>query len=76
MDVSYSILMFLLFFSLIFNYLYLISTKTTIQLINDMGIGYNLANSFDCYIDKEEKEKIIDIDELITSKGNPIPTKK
>ena len=41
-----------------------------------MGIGYNLANSFDCYIDNEEKEKIIDIDELITSKGNPIPTKK
>ena len=70
----FSIIFILLFISLIFNYLYLIGKKTPLETINNMGLGYNLGNSFDCF--KEENEKIIDIDEFITSMDNPIPTKK
>ena len=68
------ILIILLIISLVINYLYLSSKKSSIQIINEMGIGYNLGFSFDCF--KEENETILDIDELITSKGNPIPSKK
>ena len=74
MDFLGIILIILLILSLTINYLNLISKKSAIETINNMGIGYNLGYSFDCF--KEENETIIDIDELITSKGNPIPTKK
>ena len=35
-------------FSLILNYLKLSSQKTAFEIVNDMGIEYNLGNSFDC----------------------------
>ena len=47
--------------------------KTAIQIVNDMGIGYNLGNSFDSY---NLSIKINSADEQITLFGNPIPTKK
>ena len=53
------------------NYCYLSIKKSAIEIVNEMGIGYNLGNSFDCF-----NETINSIDNLITSKGNPIPTKK
>ena len=59
-------------FSIIFNYLSFISKKTAIQIVNEMGIGYNLGNSFDCY---DEFEYINTPDEQITLYDNPIPTK-
>ena len=43
------------------------------QRINNMGIGYNLGNSFDCY---DENVIINKPDDQITLKGNIIPTKK
>ena len=60
----------LVYFSL--NYIYLNRKKTAIEIVNEMGIGYNLGNVFDCFTN----EKINSINELITSKGNPVPTKK
>ena len=60
----------ILYFSL--NYAYLNRKKTAIEIVNEMGMGYNLGNSFDCFTN----EKINTINDLITSKGNPIPTKK
>ena len=42
------ILMIILIFSLTFNYLSFKSNKTAIQLVNEMGIGYNLGNTFNC----------------------------
>ena len=60
----------ILYFSL--NYIYLNRKKSAIEIVNEMGIGYNLGNSFDCFTN----EKINRINELITSKGNPVPTKK
>ena len=41
-----AILIIILILSMIFNYLSFYSTKTAIQLVNDMGIGYNLGNTF------------------------------
>ena len=47
--------------------------KTAMQIVNDMGIGINLANSFDCF---NSYENIDDPDKQITLWGNAIPTKK
>jgi endoglucanase len=44
----YVILIFILVFSLTFSYLSFISTKTALQFVNDMGIGYNLGNTYNC----------------------------
>ena len=40
------ILLFILSLSL--NYLYLIGKKSAMEIVNDMGIGYNLGSLFDC----------------------------
>ena len=42
-------------------------------MVNDMGIGFNLANTFDCYIIGRKIKTPI---EQITLFGNNIPTKK
>ena len=40
------ILIIFFFFSLIVNYVKFTSKKTAIQIVNDMGIGYNLGNAY------------------------------
>ena len=67
------ILIALLFLSLIASILKLSSTKNPIQLVNDMGIGYNLGNIFDCY---NNTIKILNPDEQIKLCGNEPPTKQ
>ena len=62
----------ILTFSLILNYLCLVSTKNSLEMIKDMGIGYNLGNTFDCY---DFMTKINTPEEQITLKGNVLPTK-
>jgi endoglucanase len=47
--------------------------KNAIQIVNDMGIGWNLGNTFDCY---STFEKMKTPDQQITLWGNVIPTKK
>ena len=47
--------------------------KSAIEIVNEMGFGYNLANSFDCYNNSME---INNPNEQITLLGNPIPTQK
>ena len=67
------ILIFLFIITLILNYLSNISAnKSSIQIMNEMGIGYNLGNSFDSYL---IGKKIKSPDEQITLLGNPIPNK-
>jgi len=57
---------------LILDYLVNLKKKTSMQIVNEMGIGYNLGHSFDSYI----KSKVINNpDDAITLLGNPIPTK-
>jgi len=57
---------------LILDYLVNLTKKTSMQIVNEMGIGYNLGHSFDSYIPK----KNINIpDNAITLFGNPLPSK-
>ena len=67
------LLIIIIIVSLIFNYLYFISKKSATDIVNDMGIGYNLGNSFDCYSTSEE---IKTPDEQITLWGNSPPNKQ
>ena len=62
-----------LIFSVILNYLYNTSKKSPIQIVNNMGLGYNLANSFESY---NLSEKIKTPIEQVTLWGNPPPTKE
>ena len=57
---------------LILDYLNNLTKKTSMEIVNEMGIGYNLGHSFDSY---DFYQKIINPDEAITLYGNPIPTK-
>ena len=58
---------------LMLDYLKNLTQKTSIQIVNEMGIGYNLGHSFDSYLDSK---KINNPNDAITLLGNPIPTKK
>ena len=42
------ILIIIMVSSLIFNYLSFSTKKTAVQLVNKMGIGYNLGNTYNC----------------------------
>ena len=58
---------------LIIDYLNNLTKKTSIQIVNEMGIGYNLGHSFDSYL---KSKTINNPDDAITLFGNPIPKKK
>ena len=68
------IILFLTFiFSLLLNYLEFNYRMNSIQIVNDMGIGYNLGNLFDC--NNKSSEEIKEPDDQITSCGNEVITK-
>jgi len=67
------ILSILFIFFLIIDYLDNITKKSSMQIVNEMGIGYNLGHSFDSYL---KSSKINSTDDAITLLGNPMPTKK
>ena len=48
MNNFYIILIIIFVFSLILDYLSFNSKKSALQLVNEMGIGYNLGNTFNC----------------------------
>ena len=67
------ILSLLFVLSILLNLLSLNSKKKSIEIVNEIGIGYNLANLFDSYdISKEIKSP----EDQITLYGNEIPTKQ
>ena len=66
------ILLVIILLSQIFNYLYMISKKKSFDIVKDMGIGYNLGNTFDSY---SLKGGINSPEEQITFNGNTLPTK-
>jgi len=68
------ILITIILLSLIFSYLSMISKKNSFDIIRDMGIGYNLGNTFDNY--DYGNDKIYTPEQQITLKGNTLPTKK
>jgi len=58
---------------LILDYLSFLSNKTAIQLVNEMGIGYNLGNTYNCCINSEVDNIK---NEQINFWGTILPTKK
>ena len=67
------ILIITFIFSLLLNYLEFNSKASSIQIVNNMGIGYNLGNLFDC--NNKTSEEIKEPDDQITSCGNEVLTK-
>ena len=61
--------------SLILNYLSFYSKKTAIQLVNEMGFGYNLGITFNCCKNLEEEEEV-EKNHQIKLWGTILPTKK
>ena len=55
------------------DYLDNLTKKTAIQIVKEMGFGYNLGHSFDCFL---SSQIINNTNIAITLLGNPIPTKK
>ena len=59
--------------SLVITFFSIKRKKTAIETVNDMGLGWNLGNSFESYSDIEE---IKTPDDQLTLWGNVVPTKK
>jgi endoglucanase len=59
--------------SILITVLTLRKKKTAKEIVNEMGIGWNLGNTFDCYV---KSKKFNSPDEQITAWGNIIPTKE
>ena len=66
------LLIIFFFFSALLTFLNENTKMTAMQIVNDMGIGINLGNNFDCYSSFEE---IKNPDDQITLWGNSVPTK-
>jgi len=67
-------LLFLIFILLLnVNYLSFQTKKTAIQLVNEMGLGYNLGNTYNCCIISDEDNIK---NEQINNWGTILPTKK
>ena len=66
------ILIFCLLIGLFLSFINLSSKMTAMETVADMGIGYNLANTFECY---NPSQKINTPEEQITLWGNKMPTK-
>ena len=66
------ILLLIFVFSLLLNYLSFNYKWTAVKLVNDMGIGYNLGNTYNCcnIIEEKYSEK-----EEIKILGVTLPTK-
>ena len=59
--------------SILIIFLSLRKKKTAKEIVNEMGIGWNLGNTFDCF---DISRKFNSPDEQITAWGNTIPTKE
>ena len=72
MNVLYAILSIILLVSLILDYLYGMAKKKTFEIVREMGMGYNIANTFDSFIEFTDLDSP---DEQIELNGNIAPTK-
>ena len=66
------ILSIILLVSLILDYLYGMAKKKTFEIVREMGMGYNIANTFDSFIEFTDLDTP---DEQIELNGNIAPTK-
>ena len=67
------ILLIILICSLLFNYLSFSYKMTSFEIVNDMGIGINFGNTFDCF---DPYKNISSPEDQITLLGNSFPTKE
>ena len=67
------ILIIVFLISLLLTFISFDSKMTAMQLVKDMGLGYNFANTFECY---NQFQEIKAPEEQITLWGNAIPSKK
>ena len=67
------ILVIIFLIALLLSYQSNLTEKNSFDIVNEMGIGYNLGNSFDSY---NNSIQINNPEEQITLMGNPTPTKK
>ena len=68
------ILLFVICISILIDYLSIKIKKNAFQIVEDMGIGWNLANSFDCA--NIEIKTMTNPDQQLTLFGNEVPTKQ
>ena len=73
MNVLYIILPIILLVSLMFDYLYEMKGKNSFEMVRKMGMGYNLANTFDSF---SYFDDIKTPEEQIRLNGNIPPTKE
>ena len=67
------ILPIILLISFIFDYLYSLINKNSFQIVREMGMGYNITNTFDSFSFFDD---IKTPDEQIGLNGNIAPTKE
>ena len=67
------LLIILFILSLIINYIYFASNKTAIQIVNEMGLGYNFGKTYNCCSSVDEKNILY---EQVKTWGTILPTKK
>jgi len=60
-------------FSIILNYIYFTFNRTAIQIVDEMGIGYNLGKTFNCCNSVDEENILYN---QIKTYGTILPTKK
>ena len=68
------ILLFVICISLLIDYLSIKIKRNAFQIVQDMGIGYTLANSFECY--SPYIKIMTNPDEQLKLYGNEVPTKQ
>ena len=73
MSYLFILLPFFLILSYILNYIKFNSKKTAIEIVNDMGVGYNLGNTYNCCFTSEGEDLK---NEQIKLWGTVFPTKK
>ena len=68
------VLLFVICISILINYLSLTIKKNAFQIVKEMGIGWSLSNSFNCY--NPNIKIMTNPDEQLKLYGNELPTKK
>ena len=68
------ILLFVICISILIDYFSIKLKKNALQIVEDMGIGWSLAFSFECY--NPNVTNMANPDEQLKLYGNEIPTKQ
>ena len=68
------VLLYVICISILINYLSITIKKNAFQIVKEMGIGWSLSNSFNCY--NPNIKIMTNPDEQLKLYGNELPTKK